>query len=82
MEVEDCIYLFIIYLSSFQTSWKKQCKCWLHIDYSVLLYRVVLSLEAPNYCLMRNTGKCKSLDESIISQGGSMLFSIVAGMSI
>jgi len=26
-----------------------------------ILYRMILSLEAPNYCLMRNTGKCKSL---------------------
>ena len=32
-------------------------------------YRVILSLEAPDYCLMRNTGKCKSLDESTISRG-------------
>ena len=47
-----------------------------------LLYRVILSLEAPNYCLMQNTGKCKSLDESNISRGGSMLFYIVAGMCI
>ena len=33
-------------------------------------YRVILSLEAPDYCLMRNTGKCKSLDESNISREG------------
>ena len=37
-------------------------------------YRVILSLEAPNYCLMRNTGKCKSLDESSISRGVNAVF--------
>ena len=39
-----------------------------------MYYRAILSLETPNYCLMRNTGKCKSLDGSNTSRGVHVVF--------
>ena len=46
------------------------------LRFTVKIYRMILSLEAPNYCrLMWNTGKCKSLDESSISRGVPCCFS-------